>query len=151
MAHSKTRRWKTPPCNIWTQQPRHNMCLDGWVGQLSGYSVSRSPQSVPPCSYSPSEGNEECANLGMFNSAASQRALSPYRFIVLAEEEWGAGWDLTTLGFLIGDLACTLLNHLNPELFCEQTRVNEKLIAFSDHRPICICDFTVSISVRGHL
>lgn len=40
------------------------------------------------------------------------------------------------------DLACTLQNHLNPELFHERTHVNEKLIAFTDHRLICIYDFT---------
>lgn len=44
-------------------------------------------------------GKQECAKVGMFNSAASRQALSPCRFIVLGREGWGGGGDLTTLGF----------------------------------------------------
>lgn len=41
----------------------------------------------------------------------------------------------------MGDLACTLPNHLNPALFCEGRDVNEKLIAFSDGSPVCTSEF----------
>ena len=43
----------------------------------------------------------------------------------------------------MGDLACTLQNHLNPALFCEGRDVNEKLIAFSDGGSICMSEFPV--------
>lgn len=40
------------------------------------------------------------------------------------------------LGILMGDLACTLQNHLNPTLFRAGRRdVNEKLMAFADEIP----------------
>lgn len=43
----------------------------------------------------------------------------------------------------MGDLACTLQNHLNPALFCEGRRdVNEKLMAFSGGGPICTSAFS---------
>lgn len=39
-------------------------------------------------------------------------------------------------GILMGDLACTLQNHLNPTLFREGRRdVNGKLMAFGDEIP----------------
>lgn len=67
----------------------------------------------------------------MFNSAASRQAPSSCRFSSIGQRGVRRWLGLNYPRILMGDLTCSLLNHLNPALFFEGKDVREKFMSFS--------------------